>query len=110
MFFNVMKNRTTGVSMQTIEALDAYVEEKLTNPADLAPLFATSMAGPVIEVPVDLAPGAGETMKMIFAEEVKEYLKRTRALASNVAAVYAVIWGQSSESVRSARCPCHRYY
>ena len=94
-----MKNRTTGVSMQTIEALDAYVEEKLTNPADLAPLFATSMAGPVIKVPVDLAPGAGETMKMIFAEGVKGYtVKRTRVLASNVAAVYAVIWGSAARA------------
>jgi hypothetical protein len=57
------------------------------------------MAVPVIELPVDLAPGAGETMKMIFAEGVKGYtVKRTRVLASNVAAVYAVIWGSAARA------------
>jgi hypothetical protein len=91
---------------KTVEALDAYVKKTLTYSADLAPLFAARMAVPVIVLPTDLAPGAGETMKMIFAEEVKEYVKRTRVLASNVATVYAVIWGQCSENMK-ARVKTH---
>jgi hypothetical protein len=86
---------------KTVEALDAYVKKKLTYSADLAPLFATTMRTPTIDLPGDLAPGAGDTMKMIFAEEVKEYVKRTRVLASNVATVFAVIWGQCSENMKA---------
>ncbi|KAI2494383.1 hypothetical protein MHU86_20155 [Fragilaria crotonensis] len=94
---------------KTIEALDAYVKKKLNYSADLAPLFGTTMRTPTIDLPGDLAPGAGETMKMIFAEEVKEYVKRTRALASNIATVFAVIWGQCSENMK-ARVKTSEYY
>jgi hypothetical protein len=77
-----------------VEALDAYVKEKLTYSADMAPLFATTMTTSVIDLPGDLAPGAGDTMKMIFAEEVKEYVKRSRVLASNIATLFAVTRGR----------------
>ena len=33
-------------------------------------------------------------MKMIFAEEVKEYVKRSREITANVSAIFTVIWGQ----------------
>jgi hypothetical protein len=94
---------------KTIEALDAYVKKKLTYSADLAPLFAAKMGVPIIDLPSDLAAGAGDTMKMIFAEEVKEYVKRTRVLASNIATVFAVIWGQCSENMK-ARLKTHDSY
>jgi hypothetical protein len=76
----------------------------------LAPLFATTMRTPTIDLPSNLAPGAGATMKMIFAEEVKEYVKRTRALASNIATVFAVIWGQCSERNMKARVKTSEHY
>ncbi|KAI2508903.1 Reverse transcriptase (RNA-dependent DNA polymerase) [Fragilaria crotonensis] len=95
---------------KTLEALDAYVKKKLsTYSADLAPLFATTMRTPTIDLPVDLAPGAGDTMKMIFAEEVKEYVKQTRVLTSNIATVFAVIWGQCSENMK-ARIKVSEHY
>ena len=78
---------------KTIEALDAYVKKELPFAADMAPLFAPKMAMPAINLPDELPAGAGETMKMIFAEEVKEYVKRVRALASNLSNVYMVTWG-----------------
>ena len=84
-----------------IEALDAYVKKKLTFAADMAPLFASTMAIPAINLPNDLAEGAGETMKMIFAEEIKEYVKRVRALASTAATVYTIICGQCSEDMKA---------
>jgi hypothetical protein len=89
---------------KTIEALDGYVKKNLTYSADMAPLFASKMEMPAINLPEDLEEGAGETMKMIFAEEVKEYVKRTQALASNAATVYTVIWGQCSEDMKQSSC------
>ncbi|KAI2512761.1 Reverse transcriptase (RNA-dependent DNA polymerase) [Fragilaria crotonensis] len=93
---------------KTIEALDAYVKKKLNYSADLAPLLERRCA-PDHRPAWRPAPGAGETMKMIFAEEVKEYVKRTRALASNIATVFAVIWGQCSENMK-ARVKTSEYY
>ncbi|KAI2513612.1 hypothetical protein MHU86_752 [Fragilaria crotonensis] len=90
---------------KTIKALDGYVKKNLTYSADMAPLFASKMEMPAINLPEDLEEGAGETMKMIFAEDVK----RTRALASNAATVYTVIWGQCSEDMK-ARVKTHEGY
>jgi hypothetical protein len=94
---------------KTVEALDAYIKKNMTYSADMTPLFATKMAVPVIDLPGDLAAGAGETMKMIFAEEVKEYVKRTRILASHMGAAHAVIWGQCSDDMK-ARVKTHEGY
>ena len=59
------------------------------------------MRTPTINLPGNLAPGAGNTTKMIFTEEEKEYVKRTRVLTNNIATVIAVIWGQISENMKA---------
>ena len=95
------KNKLTGNSQyyaKTVKNLDAYMKKKLIYcSADLAPLFATTMQTPTkLDLPGGLAPGAGTTMKMIFAEEVMDkYAKCTRVLTSNmlVATIFVVIWG-----------------
>ena len=46
---------------------------------------------------------------MIFAEEVKEYVKRTRTLKSNLATIFAVAWGQCSDAMK-ARVKTHSGY
>ena len=38
---------------------------------------------------------------MIWTEQVKQYVKRTATLTSNLAALHAVIWGQCSEAMQS---------
>jgi hypothetical protein len=86
---------------KTVEALDAYVKKTLTYSADLAPLFAAKHGAPTVALPVEVAASAGELARMIFQGEVKEYVKRTRALQSNLAAIYAVIWGQCSEDMQA---------
>lgn len=86
---------------KTMEALEAYVKKNLKYSEDLAPLFAETMANPKIEMPEDIDDDAGTTMKMIFAEEVKEYVKRNRTIKSNLATIHAVIWGQCSEDMKS---------
>jgi hypothetical protein len=82
---------------KTIEALDAYAKNKnLSYTADLSPIFAATMTEPKIERPVTIEEGADKLDEMIFAEEVKEYFKRTQSLKSNLATIYAVAWGQCS--------------
>ena len=86
---------------KTLEVLDGYVRKTLKYSEDLAPLFADTMAVPMVDMPDDLDDDAGLTMKMIFAEEVKTYVKRNHTLKSNLATVYAVIWGQCSDDIKA---------
>jgi hypothetical protein len=95
---------------KTVEALDAFVKKNLTYSADLAPLFATKQGAPTVALPVKIAALAGKlASRMIFQEEVKEYVKRTRALQSKIAAIYTVIWGQCSEDMQ-ARVKTNKAY
>ena len=91
---------------KTVEALDAYARKTLSYTADLAPLFASTMTVPTIERPDNIAEEANKLEEMIFAEEVKEYAKRTRMLKSNLATIFAVAWGQCSEAMK-ARVKTH---
>ena len=86
---------------KTLEALESYVKTKLAFSEDLAPLFGMEISEPTIEKPDDPGPNPTETDKLIWQEEVKEYVKRNRTLKGNLANVHAVIWSQSSEAMRS---------
>lgn len=94
---------------KTIEALEGYVKITLRFSEDLAPLFADNMEVPMVAMPEDPGDNPGKTAEMIFAEEVKEYVKRTRTLKSNLATIHAVIWGQCSEAMK-AKIKAHDDY
>jgi len=68
---------------------------------DLAPLFADPMETPKIDMPTDPGSNASKTQDMIYAEKIKEYVKRETALTGNMRLVYAVIWGQCSEAMKA---------
>lgn len=87
---------------KTLHALEGYVNKNLKFSEDLAPLFATDMNSPSVELPADLPidPAPTRMAEMIWKETVKEHVKRTQELRSNLATVYAVIWGQCSEAMR----------
>lgn len=87
--------------IKTMEALEAYVKTKLDFSEDLAPLFGTPSSNHVLEEPVDIAKDAGELKKMMFAEEVKIWMRRSRQLRSNLATLHTVIWGQCSDDMKS---------
>jgi hypothetical protein len=94
---------------KTFEALDAYVRMTLPYTADLAPLFAATMKAPDVEQPDNIATDADKLTEMIFAEEVKDFVKRTRTLKSNLATIFAVAWGQCCDAMK-ARVKTHKGY
>jgi hypothetical protein len=59
----------------TVAALNAYVKKNMMYHADLAPLFATKGENPTIALPTEVPSSAGELARMIFQEEVKDYVK-----------------------------------
>ena len=87
--------------VKTVEALYGYVKKEMKKYSfDLAPLFATPPAKPVIAKPVP-SPEADSTDLIIFQAEVQEYVKRKTELQGNLAAIHAVAWGQCSEALKS---------
>ena len=85
---------------KTLEALEAYVKKTLKFAEDLAQLFAEEMETPVLELPVALDDDASVVEKAIWAEELREFVKRKGVFKGNLASTHAVIYGQCSESMR----------
>jgi len=86
---------------KSLEALEGHVKKTLKYSEDLATLFSDDMSVPTVSMPEDPGKDPSKTAEMIWAEEVKEYVKRTRTLKSNLATIHAVIWGQCSEAMRA---------
>jgi len=96
---------------KTLEALQEYCKKHLKFAEDLAPLFAVDMYSPVIETPIDLPiePVPTRVQEALFTESIKEYMKRTQALRSNLPAVFAVAWGQCSDKMQT-KIKAHNEY
>lgn len=90
---------------KTMEALHAYVKKNFRFPEDLAPLFMDVM-GPVTLVapPRPTVPEGGVVDQFEFLDYKsarERYDKHEEKLAGNLAALFAVIWGQCTEAMKS---------
>ena len=86
---------------KSLENLEIYSKKKFQHFQDLAPLFAVNMSEPAVAAPAEPVGEATEMARIIWKEAVKSYCSRTTALTGNLAALYAVIWGQCSESMKA---------
>ena len=94
---------------RTLEALTSYIQKTFKYAEDLEPLFAEKMVMPKVVKPITPDPSADEIDKLIYAEEVKEYVKCARTLTGNLMGIHAVIWGQSSKAMRDKLKSMPRY-
>jgi hypothetical protein len=76
--------------VKTMESLEIYAKKNFKFYEDVKPLFAVTMIAPNVPLPEE--PGV-ETTEMECI--------RTTMLTGNMAALFAVIWGQCSESMRA---------
>ena len=88
---------------KTLEALGEYTKKTVKYPEDLASLFGKTITLPTLSEPKGLnQKDADDTVKvMIKEQEIKDYVKRRRQLRGNLAAIFAVAWGQCSEPMRA---------
>ena len=86
---------------KSMEHLEIYSKKKFQHFQDLAPLFAVNMSAPAVPIPAEPTDEPTEMSRIIWKEAVKSYCSRTTALTGNLAALYAVIWGQCSESMKA---------
>ena len=84
----------------TLAALDAYTKKNLIFVEDLRPLFGDEIEEPKLEELEDLPQNYTETQKAIWDQELREYFKRKGVFKSNLANVYAVVFGQCSEPMK----------
>ena len=86
---------------KTLEALGEHARKNLKFPEDLTSLFEMTIALPTLTEPADPIAGANQTQTLTWNEEVKECVKRTRQLRSNLAMTQTVAWGQCSEAMKA---------
>jgi hypothetical protein len=86
---------------RTLEALGEYAAKNLKYPEDLKSMFRETMTAPLLVEPADLPTGAGKREEVIWEASLKTFARRTEELRSNLTTIYAVIWGQCSEAMRT---------
>jgi hypothetical protein len=86
---------------KTLEALGEYAAKNLKHPEDLKSLFEETMIVPTITEPEDLPVGHTKRQEVIWEAGLKSYSRRLEEVRSNLTTLYAVIWGQCSEAMRT---------
>ena len=110
------KRKDSRQFKRTMDALQEYSKKNVRNPADLSPLFGSTIKEPTLEMPKDpiaddeLDEKGNKTGKklplsatatLLWQEEVKDYFKRKREVKTSLATIYAVAWGQCSEAMKA---------
>ena len=86
---------------KTVDALKEYSAKNLKRPEDLRPMFEDDMKEPHIEAPDDIFDDATTKEVFLWQASMKTYNLRSDELKSNLNSLYSVIWGQSSESMKT---------
>jgi hypothetical protein len=69
---------------RTWEMVGEYVKKHLKYPEDLSPLFGDTIGTPTVPRPQPLAADADKIAGLIWNEEIKEHVKRSRELCATL--------------------------
>jgi hypothetical protein len=86
---------------KTLEALGEYAPKNLKHPEDLKLLFEEEMVAPTIGEPEDLPTVHTKRQEVIWEAGLKSFSRRMEEMRSNLTTIYAVIWGQCSDAMRT---------
>jgi len=88
--------------IKTMEMLEYYIRTTMTFSQDIRPICITYEV-PTIEEPKDLTDTekASAVKKLLWETKVKTHFKRITEQEKNVAALYAVVWGQCSHAMKA---------
>ena len=118
--YELVGNKSADLYTETTKHIAGYVAIKCQHGGDIRRVVETrarpTMSAPSraaiaaqLGIPETTTVGDGETarimvdplVQMMFAEEVKEHVKRTRKLEENIKFLWTVLWAQSSQAVRN---------
>ena len=113
--YELVGNKSADLYTETTKHIAGYVAIKCQHGGDIRRVVETracpTMSAPnraaiaaQLGIPETTTVGDGETarimvdplVQMMFAEEVKEHVKRTRKLEENIKFLWTVLWAQSS--------------
>ena len=116
--YELVGNKSADLYTETTKHIASYVAIKCQHGGDIRRVVETrarpTMSAPnrtaiaaQLGVPETTTVGDGETgqmvidplVQMMFKEEVKEHVKRTRKLEENIKFLWTVLWAQSSQAV-----------
>ena len=118
--YELVGNKSADLYTETTKHIASYIALKCQHGGDIQRVVETR-ARPTITapnrttiatqlgIPETTVMGDGESaravvdplVQMMFAEEVKEHVKRTRKLDENIKFLWTVLWAQSSQAVRN---------
>ena len=118
--YELVGNKSADLYTETTKHIASYVAIKCQHGGDIRRVVETrtrpTMTAPnrtaiatQLGIPETTTVGEGDAarivldplVQMMFAEEVKEHVKRTRKLEENIKFLWTVLWAQSSQAVRN---------
>jgi hypothetical protein len=86
---------------KSLEALGEYIAKNVKNPGDMMSIT-DELKVPSVPIPKNLTKEETEDPLVftLWKESVTEYSKRKGVIQQNLKAVFTVIWGQCSESMK----------
>ena len=84
----------------TTREIAGYVGRTFQSSGDIKSSILT-LRTPTIAEPEDLPETATVTQRRIWEEKIKMYVKREMLLEENIKKLYAIVWGQCSDSMQA---------
>ena len=118
--YELVGNKSADLYTETTKHVASYVALKCQHGGDIRRVVETRSRPTIpapnrtaiatqLGVPEVTRMGDGETartvvdpmVQLMFAEEIKEHVKRTRKLDENIKFLWSVLWAQSSQAIRN---------
>ncbi|KAL7567822.1 hypothetical protein ACA910_000570 [Epithemia clementina (nom. ined.)] len=98
--FDLIEARTADLFKKTSKEIAAYVGREYKHGGDIQ-LTVENLVWPTLPQPAALGTAPTTVETAIFNERIKKYAKRENQLEENIQTLWALVWGQSSDSVRA---------
>ena len=84
-----------------MEAIEAYMYRELTDPEDMICVLKGEKPKKLVTPELLDMKGLGEGEKIVREEEIKDGVKRDRAIHNNVCKAYNILWNQCTEAMQA---------
>ena len=99
--FDLVGSRSADLFIKTKKAVVNYVGRTYQHSGDIRRAIET-LTLPTIPMPIaPVADPIPVLLAAIFSEQVKEYVKQTSRLQENIKRLWALVWGQCSDTIRT---------
>ena len=99
--FDLVGSRSADLFIKTKKAVANYIGQTYQHSGDIRRAIET-LTLPTIPMPIaPVADPIPVLLAAIFSEQVKEYVKHTSRLQENIKRLWALVWGQCSDTIRT---------